>query len=228
MNAVMVPAESVPQMRATMSGLRAEINTTKPLHWVEHFNKGKKHALRRDMASNMVAAIPGVKVVYVVADKRNMESSDRLRSDRDLFYHYVMKLVLERVANQLSEWEGGARKGIVSLGAVKGMNHEESVSYLNRVRSTDKWNTPWELIAWPPKWVATNQRDGVQMADLYLGMFRRAMERGGDDLAEARYLMQHWHQLRSSPRGRISGYGVKVYSKDPGFVTKRGWWRPQN
>lgn len=228
MSAIMIPSESVPQMRATVKGMKVEINTTRPLHWVEHFNKTKKHVRRREMAANMAAAIPGVKVIYVVVDKRNLRASSRMRSDKDLFYHYTTRLLLERVANQLEEWDGGPRKGIVRLGAVKGMNHATSVSYLNSARSNDRLKVPWDLIAWPPKWVGTDQYDGVQLADLYLGMFRWAMERGGDDIAEARYLLQHWHQLRSSTRGRILGYGVKVYGEDAGFVTRRGWWRPQN
>lgn len=226
MCAVMVPQESVPQLRATVSGLRAEINTTRPLHWVDHFKKSK-HEARRAMASNMVAAIPGVQVIYVVAHKETMIASQELRSNGDLFYHYTMRLMLERVANQLSEWDGGRRKGIVRLGAVKGMDHEESVRYLANVRLQERWGVPWELISWPPRWVATDAYEGVQAADLYLGMFRRAIELGGDDISEAQYLLQHWHQVRSSNRGRIMGYGVKVHG-DPRFLTARGWWQATN
>lgn len=227
MCALMVPQESVPQLRATVRGLRAEIETEKPLHWVDHFKK-QRHEGRRDMASNMVAAIPGVQVIYVVADKATMIASQALRSDGYLFYHYTMRLMLERVAKQLEAWDGGNRRGIVRLGSVKGMDHDRSVSYLGSVRMQEaKWSTPWELISWPPRWVATDDYDGVQAADLYLGMFRRAMEKGGDDIREARHLDRHWHQVRSSPRGRVMGYGVKVYG-DPAFLTARGWWKPTN
>lgn len=227
MCAVMVPQESVPQLRATVSGLRSEIGTDKPLHWIEHFKKAR-HEQRRDMASNMVAAIPDVKVIYVVADKATMVASPELRSNGDLFYHWTMRLMLERVALALHEWEGGQRRGMVRLGAVKGMDHAESVEYLANVRrKASPWSTPWELMHWPPRWVGTNEYDGVQAADLYLGMFRRAVERGGDDIREARHLLRHWHQVRSSARGRVMGYGVKVHG-NPSFLTTRGWWQATN
>ncbi|PMC76366.1 DUF3800 domain-containing protein [Brachybacterium sp. UMB0905] len=227
MCAVMIPQESVPQMRATVRGLRAEIGTTKPLHWVEHFRK-PAHEGRRDMASRMVAAIPDVKVVYVVADKATMVASEELRRNGALFYHWTMRLLLERVANALAEWDGGARRGVVKLGAVKGMDHGESVRYLANVRRQEHaWDTPWKFMAWPPKWVGTNEYDGVQVADLYLGMLRWAIERGSDDPNEARHVLRHWHQLRCSSRGGIMGYGVKVHG-DTSFLTSRDWWVSTN
>lgn len=223
MCAVMVPQESVPQMRATISGLRCEIGTTKPLHWVEHFKKPKQ-ASRRTMAANMLAAIPGVRVIYVVADKATMVASNQLRSDGDLFYHYTMRLLLERVAKQLEGWEGGKRKGVIRLGAVKGMNHAESVEYLTAVRRQHAtWHTPWDLMCWPPRWVATNSFDGVQAADLYLGMFRRAVELGESEPWESIYLLQHKHQIRRSMDGNVLGYGIKVHG-DRTFLTRRSWW----
>lgn len=115
MCAVMVPQEAIPQMRATLAGLRHEINTDKPLHWVEHFQKAKQGP-RRQMAALMLAALPGVKVIYVVADKATLKASPRLRESTDLFYHYTMRLLLERVAQQLASWgrreaEGGDQIG---------------------------------------------------------------------------------------------------------------------
>lgn len=223
MCAVMIPQESVPQMRATIGGLRHEIGTTKPLHWVEHFKK-PKHAGRRTMAANMLAAIPGVRVIYVVADKATMVASNELRADGDLFYHYTMRLLLERVAYELDGWKGGRRKGIVRLGAVKGMNHKESVEYLTTVRlQRVAWHTPWDLMCWPPRWVGTNAFDGVQAADLYLGMFRRAVELGESRPWEATYLLQHKHQIRRNGAGRALGYGIKIFG-DRTFITKRAWW----
>lgn len=100
MCAVMIPHESVYQMRATVKGMQAVIGTSKPLHWTEHFSP-KKRQERRETIAQMLANIPGITLIYVIADKGTLRASNALKTDGALFYHYVMKLLLERVVNQL-------------------------------------------------------------------------------------------------------------------------------
>lgn len=205
-------------------GMRAEINTKRALHWIEHFG-GARQERRREAVSRMVAAIPGVKVVYVVCDKRSLISSNDLKNDNDLFYNYAMRLLLERVAQELRGWRGGARKGRLILGSVKNMDHKQSRLYLeHNITYNNTFNTPWENILWPPRWLGTAERDGLQLADLYLGMFRRAIERGSEDKKEARFLLRHGHQIRRGSNGNIMGYGIKMYG-DPSFLLSQPWWQ---
>ncbi|MFG6286367.1 DUF3800 domain-containing protein [Actinotignum schaalii] len=206
MCAVMVPHESVYQMRATVKGMQAVIGTSKPLHWTEHFSP-KKRQERRETIAQMLANIPGITLIYVIADKNTLRASDALKTDGALFYHYVMKLLLERVVNQLDEWPGGTRRGVLSLGSVKGVDHRTSLAYLNKIMRHDRHHNPWNLLCQPPKWISTNEREGVQVADLYMGIFRRAIEHGDTEDGLA-CLKKIAHQIRRSPRGLAKSYGV--------------------
>lgn len=223
MAAVIVPQECVADMKLVIGGLRHTINTTKPLHWVDHFTPKQKHADRRRLASDWVAKIPEVKVVYVIAHKATMIAGEHLRADQDLFYNYVTKLLLERVAYEAKFWPGRPRLAVTRLSAVRNMRHGDSVEYLNAVRAYNRTRAPMEHILWPPKWHDPSAFDGLQLADIYLGMLWTALKGGPDDADCARMLLEHRHQLRRSAHGQVLGYGVKVYG-DPRYVSQRCWW----
>lgn len=223
MTAVMVPAESAPHMRVVAKGLRGEINTTKPLHWVDHFTPKPKHAGRRRLAADMVATIPDVKVIYVVADKATLIASQHLRSDQDAFYNYMTKLLLERVAFAAQHWHGGSRLALVRLSAVRNMDHAESLDYLHAVRERGKTRAPFNFISWPPTWHGPDRYDGLQVADLYMGMFGCAIGGSDSDAACGEHLMKHRLQIRRGPQGKVLGWGIKVYGEE-GFITRRAWW----
>jgi hypothetical protein len=223
MTAVMVPGENAPHMRVVAAGLRAEINTAKPLHWVDHFTPKPKHAARRQLAADMVASIPGLRVVYVVAHKETLIASQHLRSDQDAFYNYVTKLLLERVAFAARHWPGGRRKVLARLGHVRGMRHEDTVAYLEAARRYGKTKAPFEYIVWPPKWYGPDRWDGLQVADIYTGMLTCALRGAHDDMECARYLVAHRHQIRRGPLGQVLGYGIKLYG-EAHYLTSRTWW----
>lgn len=223
MTAVLVPLERAPHMRVVAAGLRAEINTTKPLHWVEHFTPKPKHAWRRALAADMLAAIPDLKVVYVVAHKASLIASEHLRSDQDAFYHYVTKLLLERAAFAAKYWPGGPRKVAARLGHIKGMRDQDAVEYLERVRAGGRTRAPLEHIVWPPKWYGPDRWDGLQIADLYTGMLTCAIRGAHDDHDCARYLVAHRRQIRTGPQGQLLGWGIKMFGS-AAFLTDRVWW----
>ena len=223
MVAVMVPAEAVDDLKVVVGGLRNVINTTKPLHWVDHFTPKPQHAARRSLASRLVAAIPGAKVVYVVAHKSTLIASQSLRADRDLFYNYVTKLLLERVAFAAERWDGGSRLAIVRLGDVKNMDHVESLRYLNVVRESGRTRAPFKFIMWPPRWYGPDRFDGLQLADLYAGMLLCALRGDPADPGCAAYLLEHRHQIRRSPSGDIFGWGIKLFG-DARYLKGRAWW----
>lgn len=223
MVAVMVPAESAPHLRVVASGLRAEINTPKPLHWVEHFTPKPKHAARRRLAADMVAVVPGTRVIYVIADKATLIAGERLRHDQDAFYNYVTKLLLERVAYAARHWSGGPRLAIARLSSIKGTRDVDSIDYLERVRRTRATKAPLEQIRWPPSWHGPERYDGLQIADLYMGMMGAALSGPVDDAVCAAHLLAHRAQIRRGPAGQVLGWGIKIYG-DPTTVTQRVWW----
>lgn len=223
MTALLVPDESEWWMRAVAGGLRSLINTAKPLHWCEHFTA--KRLDRRSQASDLLARVPGVQLQHVIAHKRTIREDAGMRDDKDRFYNYVSKLLLERVALAAKCWPGGSRLAIVRLGSVKHMDHNETRIYLDRMRSAPTGTSvpiPWEHIKWPPKWIGMDL-DGLQIADLHAGMLNAALTGASEDQECARHLLACSHQLRRSPRGKIMGYGIKVLG-DNNYITGRCWW----
>ncbi|HEY3546248.1 MAG TPA: DUF3800 domain-containing protein [Propionicimonas sp.] len=223
MTAVMVPEESVNHMRAVAGGLRSVIRTGKPLHWVEHFTPKPKHAERRALAAEMLAGIPGVVFLCVVADKATLEGSEYLKGDEDHFYNYVTKLLLERVAFQAKNWPGGARMALARLSSIRGTRERDSIEYLEAVRDRGRTTAPLQYIKWPPHWYGPERYDGLQIADLYTGIIGNAISGAPTEIECAAHLLRCRHQLRRGPRGQVLGWGVKVYGRD-GFLTERPWW----
>ncbi|WP_158562743.1 DUF3800 domain-containing protein [Marinitenerispora sediminis] len=222
MTALLVPEESDWLMRYATGGLRALIQTDKPLHWVEHFRR--KHPERRIRAAEVLARLPDVSVLHVVADKATIHQDAGIRTNKDRFYNYLTKLVMERVALSAATWPGGPRSAIVRLGAVKQMDHKETLRYLELVRDRgSRFVVPWDHIKWPPKWLGTDW-DGIQIADLYAGMLHTALSGDVTDPSCAALFVRCGHQIRRGPRGQLLGYGIEIVG-DESFVTKRCWWR---
>jgi hypothetical protein len=221
MTALMVPEEDDWCVRFTAAGLRALIDTDRPLHWVEHFKR--KHPERRSRAAKQLSLIPNAKVVHVIAPKAAVSRYTGM-SNGVRFYNYTTRLLLERVAYAAQQWEGGMRLAVVRMGAVKGMDHQETADYLDYVRQgkCETYGVPWGLIKWPPKWLGT-EYDGIQLADIHAGLLNAALTGARSDDACAENLLLCKHQLYRSPAGTLWGHGVKVIA-GYGYVLGRSWW----
>lgn len=226
MTGLMVPAEDDWTVRYAAAGLRSVIHggerPQKPLHWVDHFKR--KHADRRLMAATALALMPSARVAHVIVPKEAARAAPGM-ANTGRFYNYTTRLLLERVAHAAAQWAGGPRLAIVRLGAVKGMDHADTVSYLDfvRQRKVETWGVPWQHIKWPPVWMGTDW-DGIQLADLHAGLLNCALSGDPADDACASNLLLCKHQLYRSHAGRLLGYGVKVMGSDATFVTGRCWW----
>jgi hypothetical protein len=219
MTALMVPYESEASMRCVAGGLRYHLNTTKPLHWVEHFKA--KRWQRRQLAAERLSSIPEARVVHVVVEKASVRSSAGMRKDSSLFYNYVTRLTLERVAYAAQNWPSGPRFAVVRFGSVVGLDSAATLQYLTRIHSSPS-PVPWECLKWPPVWRGT-ELDGIQLADIHAGMLNSALTGDVDDPTCAAYLLEVGHQLQRSNHGQLLGYGMKVLW-DPSFVRNRCWW----
>lgn len=221
--AVVVPQESHDFMRAVVGGLRHVVNTPKALHWVDHFTP--KHQHRRDLASLMCAQIPGLLVVYALAEKRSLISSTELKKDGAIFYHYVTKLALERAAFSAAYWPGGRRTAKAVLAEIKNVAPDDTRAYFEKFRSGRAKSTAPTSVFLPNATIATpQQREGLQLADLYQGMFAAALQGDPFDADCARHLIQHRHQIRRSSRGDVLGYGIKIYGNNID-IRNRCWWQ---
>ncbi|MFG3488517.1 DUF3800 domain-containing protein [Streptomyces sp. NPDC047972] len=223
MTALMVPEEDDWTVRHAAGGLRAVINTPKPLHWVNHFSA--KHAARRTWAATTLAQMPSARVVHVIAPKNAVLQKFPGLHDTSRFYNFTAKWLLERVAYAAAQWPGGPRYANVRLGHVRGMDHAATASYLDRVRRGlyDNYAVPWHHIRWPPTWVGT-ALDGIQLADIHAGMLNVALTGAINDEACAENLLLCKHQLYRTATGNLLGYGVKVLGPST-FVTDRCWWK---
>ncbi|WP_246421282.1 DUF3800 domain-containing protein [Nocardiopsis metallicus] len=219
MTALMVPHEAEASMRCVAGGLRYHLNTTKPLHWVEHFKA--KRWKRRQLAAEQLSSIPGARVVHVVVEKASVRSSAGMRKDSSLFYNYVTRLTLERVAYAAENWPSGPRFGSVRFGSVAGLDSAAALRYLTRIYSSPS-PVPWDCLKWPPVWRGT-EWDGIQLADIHAGILNSALTGDVDDPACAAYLLEVRHQLQRSNHGQLFGYGLKVLG-DPSYIRNRCWW----
>jgi hypothetical protein len=229
MTALLVPEEDEFNVRVTAGGLRAYIHasrpdSTTPLHWVDHFRK--KHPQRRLHAARTLAYMPSAKVIHVIVPKDSARYFLGMATSGTRFYNYTCRILLERVARAAKGWEGGSRLAIVRLGAVRGMEHSETASYLTRVRQGEvcnNYDVPWQYIKWPPVWSGTDW-DGIQLADIHAGLLNVALSGSMLDMDCAENLLLCKHQLHRSGAGALLGCGVKVIG-DARFVTERCWWK---
>ncbi|MFJ7418010.1 hypothetical protein ACIQXD_05275 [Streptomyces uncialis] len=232
MTALMVPAEDDWTTRFTAGGLRALIHRSNPasvvpLHWADHFKA--KRPERRLRAAQALAAMPSARVVHAVVPKwLARESLASPLADGGRFYSITARMLLEGVASASQAWAGGPRLAVVRLGAVRGMDHTDTVTYLSQVRSgrDGERDIPWQHIKWPPAWVGTDW-DGVQLADLNSGLLHTALAGRPQDDACAENLLLCKRQLHRSPAGDLLGHGVRVLG-DRRFVTERCWWPKWN
>lgn len=221
--AILVPRESHRHMRAVVGGMRTVINTQRPLHWVDHFTA--KQQDRRDMASRLCASIPGLVVVHTLAHKKTLISSDALKSDNTLFYHYATKLTLERAAFACQNWEGGSRLGRVVLAAIKGTIPSDTEAYYTRFQSGIRTRAPVDWLTPNVKVTTPETEDGLQLADLYQGMFATALNGTEADDKCGRHLIDVKHQVRRNPGGYAVGWGLKLYPES--LIRQlicKAWW----
>ena len=178
------------------------------------------------LAAEMISSIPRVKVIHVIAHKATLRvNATGLRGSQRTFYNFTTKLLLERVAYQAKSWPGGARFAIVRADAVKNVDHESTKNYLDYIKWCGDSKAPWEYIKWPPIW-RDSQYDGIQLADIYVGMLGNALDSDPEDVEQARPFLTYRHQLYRY-RGECLGAGIKIIGSEE-YVTNRKWWQEVN
>ena len=179
--------------------------------WVKHL-KSNQSARRRTLCE-MLAVVPGVKVIHVILAKAQLREASHLATSQEVAYNYTAKLLLERVARASEGWVGGARIAQVYFGLVGGVDVRDVEAYLNHCASHETGSVPWDAVKWPLKFAATSRLSGLQAADMYSGMLWVALNHG-----DRQWLDLVHHQIHRSPGGKVLGYGIKDHPRDEAGV----------
>jgi hypothetical protein len=209
MAAVMFPVSVQQRVKDCIANIKATlgINLKTPLHWRQHCHR---HDVRK-YATGEIAKLNNITVVYVISDKRTVPE------DHVKFYNIVAAFTLERI---LKHTENLDTKVHVRFGHIRGFNHSITLDYFQK---RDWPSCNYNRLIDEPKWISADSNSGVQLADLYAGILGAAMipDRFGN--YEAGYLETIRQQIRTSNRGKISGYGIKAISADNNPQTFI-WW----
>jgi len=211
MSAVLFPSSSQQKVKDCIANIKIElgISLTSPLHWRKHCHR---HDVRKYVTGE-IAKIEKIAVIYVISDKK------KAPENHVKFYNIVAAFTLERILNHTEELKTSVS---VRFGHIRGFNHSTTLDYFRK--------RDWRLCKYirlidEPKWISADSNSGIQLADIYAGILGAAMipDRFGNN--EAVYLEKIRHQIRKSPYGKISGYGIKAIStdNDPQFYN---WWPP--
>jgi hypothetical protein len=223
---ILVPGTSTDYLRTVINGLKLEFGLGKddPLHWVDHLTPRRRD--RREMATRMLASVPDLTVIHIVANKATMTKDMGMAQSGAVFYNYMARLLLERALMHAQNRPDGEHVVVARFGHVRGMIVEDSQEYLHSFKlgvRHSPWPIPWHLLQGKPKWHQTKDYVGIQAADIYAGVLGCALDAEFDDEECALLLKQQAHQIRRSWNGTAMGYGFKALG-DTQFLTERSWW----
>ncbi|WGH87367.1 DUF3800 domain-containing protein [Auritidibacter ignavus] len=205
MTAVCIPEEFDRDMKYMVGGLRYALKIRKTMHWVRHFRDRPGQAWKRDFLVDKLSQLPAIRAIHVVMDKPNVYKDAHMRKNPDVAYKYASMLLLERIARVAAGWPGGQRVALTRFGVVGGVDHKETKRYLEDTAiGPPKFPTPWENILWPVTWRHQHEFDGLQLADVYSGIFDAAIRR-----SKPQHLFGIAKQVHQNYRGEVGGYGIK-------------------
>jgi hypothetical protein len=142
--AVIVADEDEAPLRAAMSRLRLDMGVPpgRALHWKDHV----KSYGRRQHVAELLSAVPGVTVAYVLVEKAWVHTGSALKTDHVVFYNYAAGIMMERLLLAAQGWPGGARDIIVTFGHVRRLDHTTTTNYFGTKRAASPTSVPWHLL----------------------------------------------------------------------------------
>ncbi|WP_440900909.1 DUF3800 domain-containing protein [Actinosynnema sp.] len=219
--AVLVPDELDHELRRTVRELRTGFGIPEghALHWADHL-RARNHDRRRHAAKSL-SEVPGVQLIYVLVDKRALAPASDVHGDAALTYTRTTQLLFERIAVAARTWPGGHRRVIAEISHTRGHDHPTTLKHIGALSPHDGFS--WRLATSKITIRGAADRDGLQAADLYLGMFNAAItpDKYGNHSDE--YLVECLHQVHRDPLGRMLGRGFTVLGQDS-LITGQPWW----
>jgi len=209
MTAVIFPGDIQQKVKDCIAKIKTEFGVPLkvPLHWRKHC---KMHEYRK-FVTGEIAKIDGIKIIFVISDKKTMPD------DHEKYYNIVAAYTMERILKYAEELK---TKVSVRFGHVKSFRHSTTLEYFQK----RNWRLgQYGILLEQPKWIAAETNSGIQLADLYAGILGAAMITDKFGNFEVSYLEKIKHQIRTSNKGKISGYGIKAISADNNPKTFK-WW----
>ncbi len=172
---------------------------------LSHLDKTVKEQFRTDLYT-IISRYKSIKIISTIADVAQCYSRSHINSDDDLYW-FAYKRLIERFQyylQDLSREAGGKMNGIAIC------DHRErrqdrrlqNMHYrmmLGQESHTSKFSNILEGVFIVPSHFST----GIQLADMVAGGVYRWFSKGDD-----RYFRQIRDRVRTSPKGKIEGYGI--------------------
>lgn len=214
---LLIAEEDTQILRETAQELRIKLmNGEGTLHWREQARTWD----RRQYIAKQIATLP-VELIYVVAVKRD------LRAPRSILAHdhgtifWTLQLLLERAVLAAKDWPGGKRDLVVYLSAIKGIPEKLIVAKVEQIRTMQGW-IPWHLLNSKVHILQNSERDGLQIADQFAGIFGAAIhphKLSGE--VDSTHLNLIYPLIRKNYLGTTLNFGIKETSP---YVQFLPWW----
>ena len=217
MAAVLVRESDAAGLRTAVETLRSDfqVPSGKVLSWKDHV---KVHDRRR-RAADVLAAVPGIQVLYVYA-KKSSYAPGTFVHDPTLFYNYVAFKMYKAIV-----W--GAKHGLgasevnIRFGHLRHHDHKPTRAYIEWQASLAP-NVPDRVVR-SMKWVNAASYSESQAADLFGGFLRAAVWPAAPyGYVEPAYLLRAWSCIRNAhscviPLGIFSMPNSGVLKSEPWF-----------
>lgn len=224
MAAVMFHEDAQQYVKDMIAGLKQDfdIPLDKPLHWAHNC---KDHRKRLHIV-NTVSALQGIRVNYVIFDKRAAAFKKSVLNDGVRFYNYIAGITLERILLCANSASRGDKSVDVWYGYVKGLSPDKdgTIDYLSRKTSMPNSFVDWSLLRKSPSFKDARENSGIQLADMYCGFLREAIFPNNFGEFEPSYLIKVKDQITRRPSGDSWGYGFKVMAVKDDFTGQLPWW----
>lgn len=191
---------------------------TKDIHMKKIYNEDKKRFIAQE-----VGRIPDSKCIVVLSNKTSLYKKN-IFNDKDSYYQYMSRYLLERITNCCSQWQTKLQQG---NGKVKivfatrgGMNYDELKKYLYTLRDSPivnkkikNQNLPqinWDVIDIEEvQNMPAEKRVGLQFADVLSYSFFKAVNKNEYNMVNPGYCL-FFKQNMYSCGERIWHNGVTI------------------
>ena len=224
LSGVIIPAEVESEIPKWLSDLRYLTRTKrKDIHFA------KLHEPQKLLAASYLSSLR-LRAFVVASNKKNMKQFRNERAEkmgnRDWFYSYVCRILMERVTHFVAEQStkkfGSPRFVKLEFSERGGLRVPQVAAYFEILRAQTRAGTlvnPRGTLAWDtinPLLFETHQhnaREGLQLSDIVATAFFKACDAqntGGIDTRFAQALSQKIGRTPNKLIGRAAGYGVKL------------------
>jgi hypothetical protein len=219
MAAVIVDSAAEVMARTALATLRSDFHVppTRPMSWKEDV---KNHD-RRVHAAQVLGAVAGLTVVYVGVEKAALREGS-YRDDVTVFYNVTAYETLKRILWAARNGRSEQHQVQVRFGHVWKHDSNDTLNYFRIKHAQDRaGKVPFSHMT-SLSWVAADQYEMSQVADIYAGFLKAATWPNGYGNVEGMYLTSIWHQIRNS-NDCVLSLGLH-YRPSSDLVRAKPWW----